>query len=75
MFLDRNGYLEETWFTFSLSPIRDETGAVVGLFHPVAETTRAHARGPADASAARPRRLRRPGPQRRPGHASSRSPC
>ena len=39
MFLDRNGYLEETWFTFSLSPIRDETGAVVGLFHPVAETT------------------------------------
>ena len=39
MFLDRNGYLEETWFTFSLSPIRDESGAVVGLFHPVAETT------------------------------------
>src|SRR3954451_8962518 len=26
MFLDRNGYLEETWFTFSLSPIRDEAG-------------------------------------------------
>jgi signal transduction histidine kinase len=39
MFLDRNGYLEETWFTFSLSPIRDETGEVVGLFHPVTETT------------------------------------
>jgi signal transduction histidine kinase len=39
MFLDRNGYLEETWFTFSLSPIRDETGQVVGLFHPVTETT------------------------------------
>ena len=68
MFLDRNGYLEETWFTFSLSPIRDETGAVVGLFHPVAETTAAHARGPAHTRAARPRRLRRPGPQRRPGH-------
>ncbi|WP_157592522.1 ATP-binding protein [Solirubrobacter soli] len=39
MFLDRNGYLEETWFTFSLSPIRDESGQVVGLFHPVTETT------------------------------------
>jgi len=23
MFLDRNGYLEETCFTFSFSPIRD----------------------------------------------------
>jgi signal transduction histidine kinase len=39
MFLDRNGYLEETCFTFSLSPIRDEKGVVVGLFHPVTETT------------------------------------
>ncbi|WP_148613763.1 response regulator [Nocardioides rubriscoriae] len=39
MFLERNGYLEETWFTFSLSPILDEHGAVVGLFHPVSETT------------------------------------
>ena len=39
MFLQRNGYLEETFFTFSLSPIRDETGRVAGLFHPVTETT------------------------------------
>jgi signal transduction histidine kinase len=38
MFLDRNGYLEETFFTFSFSPIRDEMG-VAGLFHPVTETT------------------------------------
>src|SRR3982074_2276106 len=38
MFLERNGYLEETFFTFSFSPIRDETG-VAGLFHPVTETT------------------------------------
>src|SRR5947209_2352990 len=38
MFLDRNGYLEETFFTFSFSPIRDDAG-VVGLFHPVTETT------------------------------------
>lgn len=39
MFLDRYGYLEETFFTFSFSPIRDETGEVVGLFHPVTELT------------------------------------
>src|SRR5712691_10226211 len=38
MFLDRNGYLEETFFTFLFSPIRDETG-VAGLFYPVTETT------------------------------------
>jgi signal transduction histidine kinase/CheY-like chemotaxis protein len=39
MFLDRLGYLEEAFFTFSFSPIRDETGQVAGLFHPVTETT------------------------------------
>jgi signal transduction histidine kinase len=39
MFLDRSGYLEETFFTFSFSPIRDESGHVGGLFHPVTETT------------------------------------
>lgn len=39
MFLARNGYLEETFFTFSLSPIRDESGGIGGLFHPVGETT------------------------------------
>jgi signal transduction histidine kinase len=39
MFLDRHGYLEETFFTFSFSPIRDESGGVAGLFHPVTETT------------------------------------
>src|SRR2546429_9590765 len=30
MFFDRHGYLEETFFTFSFSPIRDETGGVGG---------------------------------------------
>jgi signal transduction histidine kinase len=39
MFLDRQGYLEETCFTYSFSPIRDERGSVGGLFHPVTETT------------------------------------
>jgi len=39
MFLDRNGYLEETFFTFSFSPIVGESGGVEGLFHPVIELT------------------------------------
>jgi tryptophan synthase alpha chain len=39
MFLDRGGFLEETWFTFSFSPITDESGGVGGLFHPVTEMT------------------------------------
>src|SRR6202000_2075243 len=42
MFLDRSGYLEETFFTFSFSPIRDESGGVGGLFHPVTGTTDTH---------------------------------
>lgn len=36
----RNGFDEETWFTFSWSPIRDELGEVVGIFCACAETTR-----------------------------------
>ncbi len=39
VFLDRNGYLEESFFTFSFSPIRDESGGVGGVFLPVIETT------------------------------------
>lgn len=39
MFLERDGHLEETFFTLFFSPIRDETGQVVGVFHPVIETT------------------------------------
>jgi signal transduction histidine kinase/DNA-binding response OmpR family regulator len=37
--LDRNGYLENCWFTVSYSPIRDETGGVGGVLAVVAETT------------------------------------
>ena len=36
---DRNGYLEECYFTFSYSPIRDESGSVGGVFCAVTETT------------------------------------
>jgi PAS domain S-box-containing protein len=39
MFLTRNGYLEETFFTFSLSAIWGESGAIGGLFLPVTENT------------------------------------
>ncbi|MBD2597522.1 response regulator [Nostoc spongiaeforme FACHB-130] len=39
LLMDRYGYLEETYFTFSYSPIRDETGGVGGVFCAVIETT------------------------------------
>jgi PAS domain S-box-containing protein len=37
--LQRHGYPEQTWYTFSYSPVRDETGAVAGLLCVVVETT------------------------------------
>ncbi|MFN3620940.1 PAS domain S-box protein [Sphingorhabdus sp.] len=37
----RKGFEEEAWFTFSYSPVRDESGAVSGVFCAVAETTEA----------------------------------
>jgi signal transduction histidine kinase/DNA-binding response OmpR family regulator len=39
LFMHRNGYLEEVYFTFSYSPIRDETGGVGGMFCACTETT------------------------------------
>ncbi len=39
LLLDRSGYLEECYFTFSYSPISDETGGVGGIFTAVTETT------------------------------------
>lgn len=39
MFLDRYGYLEESFMTFSFSSIRDESGKVGGVFHPITEST------------------------------------
>ena len=39
LLLDRNGYVEECYFTFSYSPIRDETGGIGGVFTAVTETT------------------------------------
>ena len=37
--LERSGFLEEACFTYSFSPIRDEAGAVAGIFTAVHETT------------------------------------
>ena len=37
--LERKGFPEESYFTFSYSPIRDESGAVAGVFSVVSETT------------------------------------
>jgi hypothetical protein len=37
--MNRKGYDEETWFTFSYSPVRDESGRVAGMFCAVSETT------------------------------------
>jgi PAS domain S-box-containing protein len=40
LLLERHGYLEECYFTFSYSPIRDESGGIGGVFTPVNETTK-----------------------------------
>jgi PAS domain S-box-containing protein len=37
----RMGFEEQAWFTFSYSPVRDESGSVSGVFCAVAETTEA----------------------------------
>ena len=39
LLLERDGYAEECYFSFSYSPIRDELGRVGGVFTPVIETT------------------------------------
>src|SRR3989442_1037071 len=39
LMMERNGYLEETYFTFSYSPIRGERADVLGNLITVTETT------------------------------------
>lgn len=39
LFLERSGYREETYHTFSYSPLRDDDGAVVGMLCVVSEET------------------------------------
>ena len=37
--MERNGFPEDTWYSFSYSPVRDESGAVAGMFCACTETT------------------------------------
>ncbi len=37
--MERKGFREQTWFTFSYSPLRDESGAIAGMFCACVETT------------------------------------
>jgi signal transduction histidine kinase/ActR/RegA family two-component response regulator len=37
--MNRHGYDEPTWFTFSYSPVRDETGVVAGMYCSCVEVT------------------------------------
>ena len=39
LLMNRKGYSEQTWFTFSYSPVRDESGKVAGMFCACTETT------------------------------------
>jgi PAS domain-containing protein len=40
LMLERNGYLEECYFNYAYSPVRDETGQVSGVFCACDETTK-----------------------------------
>jgi PAS domain S-box-containing protein len=40
LILERNGYLEECYFNYAYSPVRDETGEVGGVFCACDETTK-----------------------------------
>ncbi len=37
--INRRGFDEQTWFTFSYSPVRDESGAIAGMYCACTETT------------------------------------
>lgn len=39
--MTRHGYVEDTWWTFSYAPLRDETGRIIGMYAVTNETTRA----------------------------------
>ena len=39
LLMNRKGFDEQTWFTFSYSPVRDESGRVAGMFCACTETT------------------------------------
>ena len=59
LFMERSGFREEVYFTFSYSPVPDESGGVGGMFCACTETTARVHRRAAPADAARPRGLPR----------------
>ena len=86
LFLERHGYPEECYFSFSFSPVRDAGGEVAGIFTAVIENTRRvlgerRLRTLRELGADAPRRNRptRPAGSRhgrwRPIAPTSRSPC
>lgn len=40
LYLQRHGYLEETFFSYNLIPVREENGKTVGFYNTAFETTR-----------------------------------
>lgn len=40
LFLKRNGFLEESYFSWSIIPLVGENGSVMGLYNPAFEKTR-----------------------------------
>lgn len=40
LFMERNGFLEESYFSWSIIPLVGEDGSVVGLYNPAFEKTR-----------------------------------
>jgi hypothetical protein len=40
IFIDRRGFLEETYWSFQFIPVLDSNGHVAGYFHPLFETTK-----------------------------------
>ena len=40
LFLNRNGFLEESYFSWSIIPLVGDDGTVVGLYNPCFEKTR-----------------------------------
>ena len=40
--MTRNGFAEDTWWNFSYSPVRDESGAVAGLLNVTVDATAKH---------------------------------
>ena len=60
LFLERSGYTEETYHTFSYSPIFDDDGAIAGHAVRGHRGHRGGHRAPADADPARPRRPAQP---------------